>query len=83
MVQGHLAGRQQRWYQRSALRSGELQSGHGVGSPLGRRRADTQVVGQPAWFVDVVLVGGYVDYFGGLVVGEFAWSFDHLREKNI
>lgn len=28
-------------------------------------------------------VGGYVDYFGGLVVGEFAWSFDHLREKNI
>lgn len=46
------------------------------------------MVGQPAWFVDVVLVvggwvGGYVDYFGGLVVGEFAWSFDHLRETNI
>lgn len=43
--------------------------------------------GWSAWFVDVVLVGwwvgGYVDYFGGLVVGEFAWSFDHLREKNI
>lgn len=41
MVQGHLAGRQQRWYQSSALRSGELQSGHGVGSPLGRRGTDT------------------------------------------